>query len=173
MSQLNKCSISIRPAVSTDALALKDYLDLLFEENPATLYSKSQRVPQPAVNQMIADAHNSEQKLLLIAHHQQRVIGMLDMEKNRRVQRSHCAELGMSVLKSFRGQGVGRSLLLYALNWAAQRAIKRVELEVFANNTAGLKLYNTAGFVEEGRKIGAVSVEDRWVDLIQMVYSRA
>lgn len=97
---------------------------------------------------------------------------MLDMQKIRRVQRSHCAEIGMSVLKDFRGQGVGRSLLLYALNWAGQRAIRRVELEVFATNTAAIKLYNAQGFVEEGRKIGAVSVEDRWVDLIQMVYSR-
>lgn len=172
MSQLYSSALTIRPAVSVDADALKHYLDLLYEENPATLYRKSQPVLQTAVNQMITDAYNSQQMLLLIAQCQQRVIGMLDMQKIRRVQRSHCAEIGMSVLKDFRGQGIGRSLLLYALNWAAQSAIKRVELEVFATNTAAIKLYNAQGFVEEGRKIGAVSVEDRWVDLIQMVYSR-
>lgn len=58
MSQLYSSALTIRPAVSVDADALKHYLDLLYEENPATLYRKCQPVLQTAVNQMITDAYN-------------------------------------------------------------------------------------------------------------------
>jgi ribosomal protein S18 acetylase RimI-like enzyme len=43
-----------------------------------------------------------------------------------------------------------------------------VELEVLSNNSGAVKLYRRMGFVEEGRKVGAVRLDAGEVDLIQM-----
>jgi len=43
-------------------------------------------------------------------------------------------------------------------------AVPRIELKVFSNNQPAINLYNKLGFVREGRKVEAVSVEgEYWV----------
>ncbi|WP_322102339.1 GNAT family N-acetyltransferase [Paraburkholderia sp. J41] len=74
-------------------------------------------------------------------------------------RRAHCGSLGISVDEAYHGRGVG-SLLLAALLDAADNALglRRVELQVFANNTRALALYHKFGFVVEARaRAGAIA----------------
>ena len=45
----------------------------------------------------------------------------------------------------------------------------KVKLSIPENNLAGMRLYRRLGFREEGRRIGAVRVDDEFLDLIEMV----
>jgi RimJ/RimL family protein N-acetyltransferase len=45
---------------------------------------------------------------------------------------------------------------------------RRLELEVFAINTAAIRLYEREGFVHEGRRRGAVIIGDEAVDMVMM-----
>jgi RimJ/RimL family protein N-acetyltransferase len=60
--------------------------------------------------------------------------------------------LGMGLLPSFRGQGLGRRLVREALTHVFAKTLQRVELEVFASNKIAVGLYKREGFVIEGRK---------------------
>jgi RimJ/RimL family protein N-acetyltransferase len=62
------------------------------------------------------------------------------------------AEIGMLIAEGWRGQGLGRTLLGAAIAWAAANGAHKMALEVWPHNTAALRLYSAAGFVEEGRK---------------------
>lgn len=66
-------------------------------------------------------------------------------------RRRHAAELGMAVHDRWQGQGVGTALLNAALdladNWLD---LNRLELNVFTDNEAAVKLYRSAGFEIEG-----------------------
>ena len=64
----------------------------------------------------------------------------------------HVGRLGMGLLPSFRGQGLGRRLVREALSQVFAKTCQLVELEVFASNKIAVGLYEREGFVIEGRK---------------------
>lgn len=57
----------------------------------------------------------------------------------------------MGVLKDYRGQGVGRQLLTECIDRVHEFGLEKLELEVFADNLAAIRLYEKFGFVMEGR----------------------
>lgn len=64
----------------------------------------------------------------------------------------HVGRLGMGLLPTYRGQGLGIRLLGATLDRAFAKGLRRIELDVFASNSAALRLYERAGFATEGRK---------------------
>lgn len=60
------------------------------------------------------------------------------------------AHLGMAIVEGHRGAGLGRRLLDAAVGWARERGCHKVGLEVWPHNTRARRLYERAGFVEEG-----------------------
>jgi len=80
----------------------------------------------------------------------------------------HVAELGISVLPLYRGQGIGRRLLAYALDWAAGQGLKKITLSVFATNLRAIRLYEQFGFVLEARRKMQYNVGGEYVDEILM-----
>ncbi len=82
----------------------------------------------------------------------------------------HSGRLGMGVRASHRGRGIGRSLLDSTLASVLAAGFRRVELEVYATNTAAVSLYRRAGFVTEGIKRSARDLDGQVDDLIQMAW---
>lgn len=66
----------------------------------------------------------------------------------------------------FRGQGVGRHLLLHVLGSAREEGAIRAFLEVRESNLIALKMYRDFGFVEDGRR--AKYYKDNGEDAILM-----
>ena len=77
------------------------------------------------------------------------IIGMLHVEASRHGY----GELGMLVDRSWRGRGVGSALLAAAADWARDRGLHKLCLEVFAHNAAAIAAYRKAGYAEEGRRV--------------------
>ena len=66
-------------------------------------------------------------------------------------RRQHAASLGMGVHDDFTGRGIGTFLMAAMLdaadNW---HDIKRIELTVYTDNDAAIRLYEKFGFEKEG-----------------------
>jgi ribosomal protein S18 acetylase RimI-like enzyme len=77
------------------------------------------------------------------------VIGSIHVDASRH----GFGELGMAVLREWRGRGVGSALLAAGINWARERGLHKLSLSVFPHNTAAIALYRKHGFVEEGRRV--------------------
>jgi RimJ/RimL family protein N-acetyltransferase len=75
----------------------------------------------------------------------------------------HVGVLGILVAHPFRGRGVGRALLLDALQRARGR-FEIVRLSVFADNTRAKELYRRVGFAPYGRLPRAIRRGDRYID---------
>jgi ribosomal protein S18 acetylase RimI-like enzyme len=97
-----------------------------------------------------------------------RVVGWIDISPSRLPVSRHVGGLGMGLLADYRGQGIGKRLMQAALAKAQAKGLKRVELEVFPHNTAGIALYKAVGFVEEGRRKNAALLDEGYADLIMM-----
>ncbi len=96
------------------------------------------------------------------------VIGWCDVTALPRPTTKHCGVLGMGVLRDYRHQGIGTKLLNASLQRARVYGLRRVELEVFEDNLTAIEMYTKAGFKVEGRKLEAVRIDDRYVNVFVM-----
>ncbi len=89
--------------------------------------------------------------LQLVAEREGRVVGSLGLHPPVALRRRHTAMLGISVDVSAQGQGVGRTLMQAACDFADQWGqILRIELTVFTDNQRAQALYESCGFRLEG-----------------------
>jgi RimJ/RimL family protein N-acetyltransferase len=70
--------------------------------------------------------------------------------RNNRVK--HVVHIGISVLKSHWGIGIGAKLFSIMEAWAKSDGIVRLELTVMTHNERGIALYKKMGFEIEGTK---------------------
>ena len=84
----------------------------------------------------------------------------------------HRGGLGIGMLPAYRGQGLGRRLLEACIAAAWAKGLVRIQLEVRADNAAGIALYKRCGFVEEGRRRMGMRTPDGYVDTIAMALLR-
>jgi ribosomal protein S18 acetylase RimI-like enzyme len=103
-----------------------------------------------------------------VALHEETVIGWCDISPRWLEGFTHCGRLGMGVHKDFRGMGIGTKLIERTISKAKEKALERIELEVFASNIPAIKLYEKIGFVVEGVKKKARKLDGVYDDLVEM-----
>ena len=92
----------------------------------------------------------SERHLFLVAELEGRIVGCAHLSGSSLRRFAHTAVLGISVLRDFWSQGIGRALLQATLDWADARGLVRISLEVAEMNVNATRLYESCGFVHEG-----------------------
>ena len=80
----------------------------------------------------------------------------------------HRGSVGMGVLPQFRGEGIGRRLLEACIAKSWENGLTRIELEVRADNTSALHLYEVLGFRHEGIKRRGIRIEGQYHDTVAM-----
>lgn len=110
--------------------------------------------------------------LALVAERDGAILGQAGWQRFKG-RRNHVAVIGMGVHDDHAGRGIGTALLA-ALVDAADRwyAIRRLELSVFPDNEAALRLYWRFGFIEEGRSRQDTFREGRYSDVLRMARLR-
>ena len=96
------------------------------------------------------------------------VVGWCDIVRNPVEGFRHTGRLGMGLIPTYRGQGLGKRLVVETIHSARQVGIERVELEVFASNERAIALYRTLGFVTEGIKRRARKLDGVYDDNVFM-----
>jgi RimJ/RimL family protein N-acetyltransferase len=161
-------SLTIRTALPSDADALTAYVAAIVAERLPTLFAREQPPTQEQVAKMIARHAGDERACLLLALDGEAIVGMLDFSGPTRAQQRHVGSFGMSVARGARGRGVGTQLLRALFDFAKAQGYRKLEIEVFATNGPAIVLYESKGFVHEGRRRGAVMVGEEAVDLLMM-----
>jgi L-amino acid N-acyltransferase YncA len=96
------------------------------------------------------------------------VVGWCDIRPHPHEGMRHFGVLGMGVVASHRGQGIGNALLGATIEAAESAGMTRIEAEVFASNERSMGLYGKHGFVEEGVKRAARCVDGGWDNFVVM-----
>ena len=96
------------------------------------------------------------------------VVGWCDVSPLSRKTIDHRGSLGMGVVASHRGKGIGSLLPKETLAWAKERGLEKVELEVYAGNSSAIGLYKKFGFIEEGRIKKGRKHKGQYEDMILM-----
>jgi ribosomal protein S18 acetylase RimI-like enzyme len=112
---------------------------------------------------------DGEAGVMFVADVDGEIAGCLTAEVHRHSQLKHSCEFGICVLAKYRSRNFGSQLIEQLVAWARSKGLRRVELGVFRNNQRAISLYRKFGFVEEGRKEGAIRIGSKYEDSIQMV----
>ncbi|WP_137137164.1 GNAT family N-acetyltransferase [Rhizobium sp. FKY42] len=108
----------------------------------------------------------------LVAVIDERIVGDIGMT-HFSGRRSHTANFGMGVHDGYRERGIGSALigeiLAIADNWYN---IKRLELTVYTDNEAAIRLYRKVGFEVEGTHRDFAFRDGRYVDAYTMARIR-
>lgn len=79
-----------------------------------------------------------------------RVVGWVDIIPNEVPECAHRGTLGMGLLASYRGRGLGSRLLEAAQAHAPESGLTKVELAVYTSNVSAISLFLKFGFTEAG-----------------------
>ena len=112
---------------------------------------------------------------VLVASVDGETVGNLDLRTYPTLwRRRHVGEIGMAVHDDWHGRGVGTALMRAALdladNWLN---LTRVELTVFADNAAGIALYEKFGFGREGTHRNFAFRNGEYADALSMARLKA
>jgi RimJ/RimL family protein N-acetyltransferase len=133
----------IRPAQPGDARTMAELFAAVAEEHTGIATEPPVDIDERAA----LFARSAGASIVAVADGQ--LIGMIHIE----VSRHGFADLGMLVDRAWRGRGVGTALVAGAIDWARDRGLHKLSLEVFAHNEAAIALYRKCGFIEEGRRV--------------------
>lgn len=97
-----------------------------------------------------------------------RVVGWCDIVPAWAHAVRHRGTVGMGVLASHRGRGVGEALLRACLAKARAAGLTRIALEVRVDNLAAIRLYERVGFQQEARLRDALRLDGQRFDAFQM-----
>ncbi len=142
----------------------------------STVYTGTLQLPYPSREYWRRRlSENTDSVYYLVGIIEGRIIGMAHVATfPNRPRRSHAGAIGISVHADWQGKGVGKELMRAIVNLAENWLnLKRLELEVYADNEAAIRLYERFGFEVEGRLRQHAFRDGQFVDSIVMGRIRA
>lgn len=101
---------------------------------------------------------------LVLAKQENKVVGHCLIRSTDHPALKHVAKISMAVSADARRQGVGEQLLRAAEKWAQQRRLRKIVLDVLANNRPALRLYEKLSYREEGARKDQVLIDGQFHD---------
>lgn len=168
--QVNGKEVVIRRAVKSDAKGLLDYLDIIgVESDFLTFGAEGLGITLEEEEIFIENNRKQDNALFIVAEIDGQIVGNLNFVGGMKLRTRHVGEFGVSVLKAFWGQGIGKELMMYLIDWAeATGIVTKINLKVRPENIRGIKLYKSLGFIEEGLQTRDYLIQGKYYDSIIM-----
>lgn len=162
-------NFSIHPLDERHFAGLRDALDSVAREQRFLAFTEA-----PPLEEAMAfyAAVRANGWCLRVATLDGLVVGWCDVLPTHGQARAHVGSLGMGVVASVRGRGIGSALLAAALDAGWASGFTRIELSVRCDNLNARALYERHGFVSEGVLRRAFKVEGRYFDAVAMALLR-
>lgn len=161
----------IREAVPQDADRIVAYMRAIADEpdNGISFASANEFPYSPEDEaQIIADYAQAPTSLFLVAEAAGAIISVANCRAGNRGYR-HTVELGITVRRDRRDQGVGTAMMRHIVSWAqANPLIHRLELQVFPDNQRAIHVYEKIGFAHEGVRRQSFCKAGQFLDLVMM-----
>ena len=157
--------VIVRPIAIPDAVSYRACLDSVARER--RYLAQMEALPLERIEMFVRESV-AQGAAQFVAVEGSTVVGWADVFPNWAAAVAHCGTLGMGVMAEYRGQGIGAMLLSACLVKAAAKGISRVVLEVRADNSAAIHLYEKAGFAVEARMRNAMRFEGVYYEALQM-----
>lgn len=151
--QRQLCGITFRKATNTDAreIALQNaiYFSDIFENSQNTPKDSepegtSTKPLIPNEGMILPEEEEKRGMTIYLAEKDQQIIGKVHLQLSSGIGGIY----GLGVLPEHRGEGLGRAILMLAIEKLKEANASKVMLQVEAENANALNLYKSCGFIE-------------------------
>jgi len=162
-------NIVYRPAKAQDAEAVYVFgRQLLSETSLMLLYPDERAKSVDDIRFVIQRFQEMPRHFLINAWDGDLCIGEALCMGGQFKRNKHAGRVGVGVLASHYGQGVGKGLMRAIESVAEANGIVRLDLTVMEHNERAHRLYLSMGYKEEGTNRRSLLVDSEWVDEIMM-----
>ena len=162
-------NITYREATSADAEALLLHLNTVGGETDNLSYGRDTfRISPEKEAKFIDRFSKSKTDVMYVAVCDGKIVGNAIVERNRISRYSHRAEITVTVLRDYWGQGIGSRLMQMMIDFSKETGIEILHLEARADNQRALSLYKKFGFVCIGIYENFFKIEEKYYDACLM-----
>jgi RimJ/RimL family protein N-acetyltransferase len=163
-------TVLIRRAVTEDAAAILAYLRTVGGETiNLTFGPEGPGISEEEERDYLDRVGVADNSLAIVALAGGRIVGSLTFDGGRRPRLRHAGEFGISALQEYAGQGLGRALIEYMLDWARRSGVvRKINLKVRPDNSPAIRLYERMGWVHEGRTTRDTLIDGEFTDCLLM-----
>jgi putative acetyltransferase len=160
--------VVVRPAAPGDAAALVALAKAVGAEPEGWLIADSSWRSAAEERRYLKALRRYAHAAVFVAETPSGIVGRLSLARDSHPASYHVADLGLMVAAQHRRRGIGRALLVKAVEWARESGVRKLELHVFPHNEPAIKLYEDFGFVREGYRKAQYRRGREYVDAILM-----
>lgn len=166
----NGKTVQIRQGIESDAGELIHRMKEIFGETEYLLVDEDEfNMTLEQETAWLKAFDDVPTSLYLAAVYNDKIIGTCGIVGNVMKKMKHTASIGISLLKEWQNQGLGKKLMEESIGWAKKNTdLEIIWLDVFSTNTHAVSLYKKLGFVEEGRQKNFVRLKSGYCDKITM-----
>jgi len=165
----NNVTVTLRNATESDAKNMIEYMQKVNSESKNLMREPEEftlTLEQEA--KFIKMATDSPNACFLIALDGDLIICSAGFHGNSLKRVNHRVSLGISVLEDYQGLGLGRFVMEALIARALELKKTKMDLEVRIDNLSAIHLYDSLGFIEEGKIKRGFFVDEKYVDLLVM-----
>jgi RimJ/RimL family protein N-acetyltransferase len=165
----NGKELRIREALPNDAASLIAFVKQVMDET-ANLSRPGSEFDMTIEDEIkyIESCLTSNHKTNLLGFVDDVIVTSLSLNGHSASRLRHVSTVGMSVKKSHWGLGIGTVMLDSAIEYAKDKGVTKINLEVRTDNERAFHLYKKVGFEVEGTNRHAMLVNDVYVDTYYM-----
>lgn len=165
----NNTKIIVRDAVKSDAENLIAYVHKVNKESKNLMREPEEfKMTLKGEEKFVEMAKNSPNSCFIIALDGDKIICTAGFSGKQLIRVRHRVSLGISVLKDYQGQGLGRKVMEELITRANKLDKTKMDLEVRIDNYGAIHLYESLGFKKEGTIKNGFFVDNKFVDLLIM-----
>nr|WP_300364971.1 GNAT family N-acetyltransferase [Brachyspira sp.] len=161
--------MSIREAHIEDAEKVINYiLKVSDETNFMMSDSKERELDVKKEEEFLQNIQKGITTRMFLYEKDEKIVGICSLRCIDKKRIKHRTNLAISVLKEYWGNGIGRKLIDYAIDYSKKKSIKKIELRVRTDNERALKLYKSLGFFIEGEIKSFFCIDDVYYNCYMM-----
>jgi ribosomal protein S18 acetylase RimI-like enzyme len=161
--------ITYREAKPEDAAALLKHIKTVGGETDNLSYSSETfNISEEKESRFINRFCKSENDIMYVACDGDLIVGNAIVERNRIERYKHRAEITVTVMRDYWGQGIGSKLMQMMIDFAVSKNIEILYLEVRADNERALSLYKKFGYSEIGVFKRFFKIDNSYFDAVLM-----
>ena len=161
--------IIYKEATASDAEKLLVHLHTVGAETDNLSFGKDDFNISPEKEARFIDRFKrSEKDLMLVAECDGIIVANAIVEREKIKRFSHRAEISLTVLRDFWGQGIGSELMKRMIEFARESGLHSLFLYARADNERAISLYERFGFEKTGRFKDFFLINGSYFDAVYM-----
>lgn len=160
----------IRKVRLSDAERMLVYLDTVAGESDNLTFGPGEMAITLEKEQAFLESlEKADNQVMFVAVHENKIIAVISYVGGSRARTQHIGEFGISVLKKYWHQGVGKKMMGTLIDWAkASQYCEKMNLKVREDNLNAIYLYKQIGFKEEGLLLKDMKINGEYVNCLLM-----